>query len=209
VLLIATLVAGVRVWRDRNAFNPSPAIDQAELARLQARPLILPFIASEGECPGRYDMVTYFGANPHTDMFGGPVNLNSKGLEASAAGLAMQATTRWGDYYDLNYSVERKLLKGIVLIRARDLKTGQAGVFIGPHAAGDTFGTDAIDGKTVEQFGYAILDLSHPPANSGNYFGIWNVRQGMPAGWSGCLGLQLDGPDYSQVVAVTAPPRAN
>jgi hypothetical protein len=208
VLLIATLVLGVRVWRDRSFLNPSPAvpaIDEVELARLKARPLILPFVLPGGTCPtAGYHLVSYLGANPHTDIFGGRINVTGKGLEASAAGLAGQATSKWGKYYDPVYSADRKL-KGIVLIRIRDLMTGEAGIFVGPYAAGDVVGTDTIDGNTVEQHNYAVLDLSHPPVASGNYFGIWHIRQGWPAGWSGCWGVQLDGADFSEVYADTTP----
>jgi hypothetical protein len=198
VLLIATLVVGVRVWRDRNALNPSPAvpaIDQVELARLQARPLILPLVPPGGVCPNSYSTETY-GGTPYT-----VVNSNTGLKEAPIyeSGPGLQATTTWGDYYDATYSADQKL-RGIVLIRLRDLKTGQAGVFVGSIAAGEVIGTDTIDGKTVEHHPYAVIDLSHPPATQGNT-GVWTVRQGWPARWSGCYAFQLDSPDFTEVIA--------
>lgn len=188
VLLIATVVVGVRVWRDRNALTV-PATNQGELARLRARPLILPPVIG-GVCPTGVNTVTYFDRSSY-DPTAGPINLLGKGL---------QVATTWGDYFDPTYSVPREL-KGLVLIRIRDLNSGKAGVFVGPYAAGEVVGRDTIDGKVVEHRAYAVLDLSHPPADSGTAFGSWDVRQGWPASWSGCWGFQLDGPDFSQVFA--------
>ncbi|GAC1509708.1 MAG: hypothetical protein NVS1B3_11960 [Candidatus Dormibacteraceae bacterium] len=189
VLLVVTLVVGVRLWRDRNAFNPSPAAPtvEAEVERLQARPLILPFVAPGGTCPAS-NTITYFGAN---------ANDVKRGLVFTVTGQGVQATSPWGEYYDASYYSDGKV-KGIVLIRIRDLKTGKAGVFVGPYAAGDVVGTDTIDGKVVEQHAFAVLDLSHPPADANAY---WGIRQGWNTGWSGCVGFQLDGPDFSQVIA--------
>jgi hypothetical protein len=185
VLLIATLVVGVRVWRDRNAFNPSPAgpaSNETEVARLQARPLILPSVPPGGACPILNNTVTGI-----TEV---PISVNGAGVTT---------TTNWGDYFDPTYVVPRTI-KGIVLIRIRDLKTGQAGVFVGPYAAGDVVGTDTIDGKTVDHHGFAALDMNHPPARSSSSNGYWDIRQGWAAGWSGCWGFQLDGPDFSEVI---------
>jgi len=44
------------------------------------------------------------------------------------------------------------------------------------------------------------FDFSHPEAVSGGDTAIWHVRQGWGAGWSGCGGFQLDGPDFSEVI---------
>jgi hypothetical protein len=198
VLLIVTVVVGVRVWRDRDALNPVPA-DQRELARLQARPLILPSVLPGAECPANFQASTvyYYDGHSVTPQPGGPMALAGQGL---------QAISKWGDYYDPTYSIERKVNKGLVLIRIRDLRTGQVGVFVGPSAAGDVVGTDTVDGKVVDQYAYAVLDLSHPPADANKDFASWTVRQGWAAGWSGCVGFQLDGPDFSQVFAGATTP---
>jgi len=158
----------------------SPTIDPVELARLQARPLILPTVPPGGVCP--------FGSNIGTGLGEGPIYLSGKGV---------QATSKWGEYYDPTYYADRQV-SGIVLIRIRDLKTGEAGVFVGPNAAGEVVGTDTIDGTAVEQHGYAVLHVDRPPTL--NKPAIWHVRQGWAAGWSGCWGFQLDGLDFSQVI---------
>src|SRR5260370_11960569 len=95
-------------------------------------------------------------------------------------GQGLQKITKWGGYYDPTYYAGPQLT-GIVLIRIRDLKTGRAGVFVGPSAAGNVVGMDTIDGKAVQPHGYAILDASRPPATSGpNHCGDWQIRQGSP-----------------------------
>jgi hypothetical protein len=115
------------------------------------------------------------------------------------SGKGLQATSPWGDYYDPTYYADPQLT-GIVLLRIRDLKSGVVGVFVGPYAAGDVVGTDTIGGKAIKQHAEAILDASHHPATSGgSKWGLWDVRQGWPTGWSRCWGFQLDGAGFTEV----------
>jgi hypothetical protein len=203
VLLIASVMVGVHVWRDRSLLNTSPAaptFDQVEIARLTARPLILPLVPPGGACPVSYSNVIDLGGNSFSAIGEGPMYVTGQGL---------QRITKWGGYFDPTYYAGPQL-SGIVLIRLRDLRTGQAGVFVGPNAAGNVIGMDTIDGKAVQQHGYAILDAGRPPATSGtSKWGIWQIRQGWPAGWSGCWSFQLDGPGFSEVLTGVVTPGAN
>jgi hypothetical protein len=203
VLLIASVMVGIHVWRDRSLLNTSPAaptFDPVEIARLTARPLILPVVPPGGACPVSYSNVIDPGGNSFSAIGEGPMYVTGQGL---------QRTTKWGGYYDPTYYAGPQL-SGIVLVRIRDLRTGRAGVFVGRYAAGTVVGTDTIDGKAVQQHGYAILDASRPPATSGtSKWGIWQIRQGWPTGWSGCWGFQLDGPDFSEVLTGVVTPGGN
>lgn len=168
----------------------SPTIDPAKLAQLEARPLLLQAVAPGNSCPGHRESVIDLGYGSITVNGDGPIYFSGKGL---------QATTSWGEYYDPTYYVPPQLT-GIVLLRTRDLKSGRAGVFVGPYAAGDVVGTDTIDSKPVQQHAEVVLDASHHPATSSrSKWGIWNVRQGWPTGWSGCFGFQLDGAGFTEV----------
>jgi hypothetical protein len=175
----------------QTASSPSPsAVVPATLAQLEARPLILPVVAPGGACPSHHYAAIDFGSGSISVNGVGPIYLTGKGV---------QATTTWGQYFDPTYYAGPQLT-GIVLLRIRDLMTGRAGVFVGPYAAGDVVGSDTIGGMTVQQHAEAVLDASHHPATSGtSKWGIWNVRQGWPANWSGCFGFQFDGTGLSEV----------
>src|SRR5260370_5250349 len=180
VLLIASVIVGVHVWRDRSLLNASPAaptFDPVEIARLTARPLILPLVPPGGACPVSYSNVIDLGGNSFSAIGEGPMYVTGQGL---------QKITKWGGYYDPTYYAGPQLT-GIVLLRIRDLRTGRAGGFVGPNAARNVGGMDTIDGKAEHQHGYAVLDASRPPATSGtNNWGVWQVRQGWRTGLSGC-----------------------
>ena len=75
-------------------------------------------------------------------------------------------TTNWGEYHDVTYVADPQLT-GIALIRARDLKSDRAVVFIGAYAAGGVVGPDTIDGGAVQQHADLVLDASYHPATSG------------------------------------------
>jgi hypothetical protein len=203
VLLIASVMVGVHVWRDRSLLNTgpaAPAFDPVEIARLTARPLILPLVPPGGACPVSYSNVIDLGGNSFSAIGEGPMYVTGQGP---------QKITKWGGYYDPTYYAGPQL-SGIVLIRIRDLRTGRAGVFVGPNAAGNVVGMDTIDGKAEQQHGYAILDAGRPPATSGtNKWEVWQIRQGWAAGWSGCWSFQLDGPGFSEVLTGVVTPGAN
>jgi hypothetical protein len=91
--------------------------------------------------------------------------------------------------------------KGLLLIRIRDLMSDRHGVFVGPYAAGDVVGVDTLDGKSVLQHEYLLLDASHPQQSLGkNKLGRWLVRQGISLGWSHCVGIQIDGVGFTEVI---------
>jgi hypothetical protein len=198
VLLIATLVVSVRVWRDRSLFNssPAPSVSQVEFAQLEARPLILPAVPAGGACPitpnsavdlGPYNLFTHFG--------GGPV------YGVASAGAGLTTTTNLGAYYDFAYVAEPPVT-GTLLIRIHDIRSDKAGVFVGPYGAGRVVGTDTIGGKAVQQHADLVLDASHPPALLPNRAGMWNVKQGWTRGFSGCFGIQIDGAGFTEVIVI-------
>lgn len=192
VLLMATLVVGVHEWRDRNLLNTNPvapSVDQVGLAQLEARPLRLPVVPPGGTCPNTPRGPVDYGISIGQAYGGGPVYVLGGAL----------TTTKWGDYFDVTYLADPQLT-GIVLVRIRDLESSRIGVFVGPYAAGSVVGTDTIDGNVVQQNAELVLDASHHPVRSlKSKWGIWNVRQGLAAGWSHCFGIQVDGAGFTEV----------
>jgi hypothetical protein len=187
VLLVATLLTGGHVWQDWVHFQTGSAPSGREIeAELRARPILLPVVAPDAECPSTptttIDYATYYGAGPVYALGGSPT------------------TTDWGTYFAVTYMTDSKY-KGLVLIRIRDLMSDRHGVFVGPHAAGDVVGVDTLNGKSVQQHAELILDASHPQARSGNNkWGLWAVQQGISLGWSHCVGIQIDGVGFTEVI---------
>jgi len=200
VTLMAALILGGRYWRDLNA---SPAtINQAELQGLEAKPLTFSMLPSGAQCPQT------------------PVNLRAPGepvgdgpfyfVQGDAEGI-----TRWGSWA-LVYFRYDATVPGLVLIRAQDLVTGQKVVFAqdplapsGVTATGPVLGSDYIFAlnATVTMRSEAVTqDPSHTtPIRNTNQAPKLAVLIGLPAGGSGCVGLQIDGPSgmHDQIVLYT------
>jgi hypothetical protein len=169
--------------------TPSPTIDQAKVAQLEAKPMSLPVVPPGGPCPATPMKIIDYGTGS-TGVFGnGPIY----GIGGA------QTTNTWGDYYDVSYVADPQF-SGLVLIRIHDLKSSRVGVFVGPYAAGSVVGTDTIEGNVVQQHAELVLDASHPQTRSGNNkWGIWHIRQGLATGWSHCFGIQVDGAGFTEV----------
>jgi hypothetical protein len=196
VLIMASLVVGVRAWRDRSPLHEGPtaaAIDPAALAQLEARPLQLPTRPPGADCsPGPFSTIDA-GHGPFFARGAGPAYAYGDWHNATA--------TRWGTYSDWQILTDPNL-KGLVLVRGRDLEANLPVVFVGPHAAGSVVGADTIAGKTVQQHSEAVFDAGHhDPATSGtSKWGIWPMTPGVDKAESGCIAFQIDGPSFSEIV---------
>ncbi len=191
VLVIVTALVGGRVWRDWSTFTtrpaPPPAIDQAVLAQLEARPLHLPTVPAGAECPaGPYGSYLGFGDGPVSVLYGLP------------------AHSTWGEYTYAGAATDWNLT-GLILGRARDLNSGRPLVFVGQFAAGPVVGSDTIEGKKVEQHVEVVLDANHPPhgtLDAGKHR-LWAFTVGFStAQLSSCIGFQFDGPGFSETFVI-------
>jgi hypothetical protein len=187
VLLVATLLTGGHIWQDWVHFQTGTAPSAREIAaELRARPILLPVIAPDAECPSTpmstIDYGPAYGSGPVYALGGSPT------------------ATDWGTYFAVTYVADAKY-KGLVLIRIRDLMSDRHGVFVGPYAAGDVVGADTLNGKSVQQHAELILDASNPQARSDkNKWGLWAVQQGISLGWSHCVGIQIDGVGFTELI---------
>lgn len=206
VVLMAAVVVGPRVWRDLNAsVSRPPAINQAELKKLEARPLQLPTVGAGESCPeGPF---TQAPAKSHL----GPVPLRGPGpvYTSEIAGREAQSLqTSWGTYLYVTYVVPYEF-SGLVLIRARDLRGDQTTVFAKgnvswqhPPAAGtptgDAVGVDVVDGNRIQQFTELALDTGRMHADSPGWWRYEITLQGFARGSSLCIGYQVDGPAFTE-----------
>jgi hypothetical protein len=192
IALAGAVFVGGRLMQDFSSFhrNAPAAVPTstptspptATLAELEARPLTLPTLRATDPCP------LYPGPNSLGYQMGdGPVYANG----------ANPRPTAWGNYFYIAYYTARDL-KGLVLIRGRDLRSDTIRVvFVGNYVTGPVIGNDAREGT---QYGEAVLDASKPPARLSNGLGFWTVNQGLPKAASSCFGFQIDGTGFTEII---------
>ena len=192
VLLVAGLVLGGRYLRDlRNA--PSPAIQQGELERLEARPLLaLPTMPADGVCP----------AGPlSTDYVGHPAI--GDGVARSVQGRSDVYHTAWG-VWNATFVIVDPSAKGLFLVRARDMQSRDAVFFAGNVSgvadaqmgravfAGKVGGTDKVNGQLVSLHSELVLNASSTSDFVKSEVPGWGAYIGYPNGTSGCIVFQVD-----------------
>lgn len=184
--------------------SPSPtprtilnSAEQAELARLEARPLKLPAIPASGACPITALSTIKPFKNPVAtiELFGsGPVY--------GQGGPRTDLLTN--SYFDVIYYAD-PTVKGVILVRIQTLDQRYKGVFVGDYGAGPAVGTDTIDGKRVELHGELGLPASRPGPGStlAVGWGSWAVRQGIDKRFT-CVGIQVDSESATEVIVAAA-----
>ncbi|TMD34300.1 MAG: hypothetical protein E6I95_06440 [Chloroflexi bacterium] len=191
-IAVGALVGG-RVVRDWSAFTrPAPA-GPSELAQLETRPLLLPALKAGQDCP----------ETPLNALPGGlfPSGLYGHGPVYVAGGSSV--SDAWGTYWYLG-AVTTAKVTGLVVVRGRDLYTGQPVVFVGKWASGPVAGTDVVDGKSAEQHTELVLDRRHPPLNTIQAGTVtWGFTAGLAIGSSGCIGWQIDTTGSTTEIIVT------
>jgi hypothetical protein len=178
--------------------SPSPrttltAAERTQLASLEARPLVIP-TKPAGTCPeGPFTAAIkpYLNDRQQTNVYGlGPVYGVGGPETAGEANL----------YYDVAY-VADPTVKGVILVRIRELGGAYTGVFVGPYQTGAVSGTDTIGGVKTTLFGELALPTSSPSANTSAAPGwtIFKVRQGIDKRYT-CVGIQIDTAAGTEVI---------
>jgi hypothetical protein len=171
------------------------AAEHAQLTQLEARPLKLPPMAKGGTCPdGPHSTISPYQTTADTTyVWGlGPVYV---------AGGPLRTGSR-DAYFDVTYYTD-PTVRGVVLIRGRELGGSLKVVFVGDYAAGPVLGSDTVgDGTNAVLNAEAALPAAHPPLNTsaGSGWGIWSIRQGIDKTFNNCAGLQFDTASGSEVV---------
>jgi hypothetical protein len=190
VLLVAVVAAAIMTWNTlHSSVSPSGSLEQTTVQQLEARPLHLPVFTSQKACmSGPTNPDRSFGSGP---LFRSPVTSSWN--------------TSWGRYYDYDIYTDVRIT-GPVLVRARDLFTRDAIVFVGPYAAGPIVGSDVFDGPKVTQRPEAIFDASQATATvdfrGAMHAFVWRFIAGAATDSSGSSGWQIDGINFSETFAV-------
>lgn len=193
MLLIALAVGaliGGRLAQDWNASHSTPAgglTVAQQIAVLEARPWQQALLQAGVACPnGPQDSAGDYGSGP----FRGKAYL-AEGPEQTA----------WGIYYHLVGATDASTT-GLLLIRARDLSTGTALVFVGAYSTGPVVGSDTVGGVLSQQRPEILLDMSHKPTGAGatgpNGQTYWRYTVGAPQAWPACVGWQIDGIGFTE-----------
>jgi hypothetical protein len=199
VALVAVALVGGRVLQDWNAFThpqvPAVGPNRSVVMQLEARHDQLPVLKAGASCPDGPEANNLYGAGPVYGAPGWP-------RPATALQLAGNFSTSWGFYF-YNTVITIAGLNGPVLMRGRDLRSNRPIVFVGDYATGPLLGTDTVDGRLVQQHAYLMLDMNHPPStSSGTHELEWPVILGIDKHWSDCVGLQFDGPGFTETWVV-------
>ena len=192
IAVIAGIVLGGRFWRDLNA-TPS-TVNQGELKNLEGRHLYFPTVAADAECPA-----TPLTLNQQIGMVvgKGPVYLINGDVNESGD---------WGYWVAIGFASDSST-PGLVLIRAKDLKSDAQVAFAqyplsptGMTAVGRVLGSANVANHHLQLRSESVF---HDPFPSG-----WPARGiphselvvlfGMEKGSSGCIGFQVDGPDFTE-----------
>jgi hypothetical protein len=192
VLIIgASVFVSARVYSGLHSGQTVPAVNSAKPAveQLLARPIQFEHIAAGQTCPA---------TGPYTNGLsgGGPVYID--------AGPTRDTNTIWGHYGSSEILTPPGMV-GPVVIRATDLSSGRPLVQVGPYGAGPVSGTDDVNGETVQQHAYVVLDTDHPPATtyyvSNTRYNLWPNEYGWAHTDTGfCVGVQIDGLSFTELI---------
>lgn len=209
VLLLIAMVSGILVggrlvqeWNVLHRAAPAVHSEQDPLAGLEARQLNLPMLKPGDRCP---ESTSYPGYHAPVAPFsvGGLYGTGPAYISPGSS-----TSTDWGIYWFMAAVTDGKL-KGLVLVRGRDLRTNHRVIFVGTNvsganASGPTVGTDTLVGNEVAQQLELVFDATRPnPGYMGPGTFTWPFTAGLPNGESGCIGWQIDGPGFSQTIVTT------
>jgi hypothetical protein len=167
--------------------------EQVQLAALEARPMNLPPLAADAPCPDGPSSEIWPFPNSSRSVWG-----NGHVFAAGGTGPRGSLNT----YFDVTFYTD-PTVKGVVLIRGKQIDGRLDVVYVGDYAAGLVAGTDLLDGKPVEMRSEAALPTSRLPVIYGAApgWGIWRIRQGIdPTKFWGCVVFQVDTASGSEVI---------
>lgn len=189
VAVVVGVLVGGRLMQDWNSLhNSAPAGDsyQTQVAQLEAVPLRLPVFASQLDCKsGPFNSAGSLGSGP---VYGD-------------AGLLSPTPSTWGWYYSV-VAYADTAVAGPILVRARDLFTGQQVVFVGQYAAGPVVGSDTFEGHTYDQHAEVLLKTSTSDKQAVSHKFVWKFISSVPTSSSSSTGWQIDGIGFSEVFVV-------
>jgi hypothetical protein len=193
--IIGGLIVGGRLLRDLHG-APAPAINQGELKKLEARPLLtLPAMPSDGVCP----------AGPVAENFMGGYATGDGPMRLILGYPVTMFRTTWGTWTQ-TYFLVRPTTKGLFLVRARDLKSGETVYFAGNLSGiadaqfgraivgGVVAGQDHVNGQRTDLHPELVINASAPSdfVKTPTKPPLWGAYVGYSGGASGCISFQVD-----------------
>lgn len=195
VALVGGLILGGRLFRDLHN-SPTPAINQSELHKLEARPLLpLAAMPPDGACPAGPVAQNYMGGLATGD---GAVRL--------ILGVPSTYQSSWGTWEETYFLVSPSTKKGLFLVRARDLKSGETVYFARNLSgladaqfgnaiwAGTIAGHDQVNGQRADRYTELVIDASATSdfAKTPNKPPMWGAYVGYSRASAGCISFQVD-----------------
>jgi hypothetical protein len=194
-LFVGGTIAGVQIWRNLKA--PPTPVNQAQLKGLEGRTLQFPAVAPGATCP----LTSITVGDSGLAIGEGPVSIISNDTPI---------VTGWGSWAAYKFAYAKRK-EGLVLIRAKDLRTNRTIAFaqnpLGPSAiiaTGSSVGSDQLAGQTETKSSEAVFDdLTHTASiNQEGTVPPFTVMVGAQKSASGCVGLQFDGPDFTENLVI-------
>jgi hypothetical protein len=195
IALIGGLILGGRLLRDLHS-TPVPAINQGELKKLEARPLLpLPAMPPDGVCP----------AGPVAENFMGGFATGDGPMRLILGYPVTTFRTSWGTWTQ-TYFLVSPTTKGLFLVRARDLKSGDTVYFAGNLSGiadaqfgrailgGKTAGQDQVNGQRTDLRPELVINASAPSdfVKTPSKPPLWGAYVGFSGAASGCISFQVD-----------------
>lgn len=176
------------------------AAEQSRLAQLEARPLIIPALPADLNCPdGPQSKVSPYGGMSAIYLAESGGSLYGTGPVYGVGG--GRTDTPKNSYFNVTVFTD-PTVRDVVLVRGRQLDRRLDVFFVGPWAAGPVVGNDTIDGKHTELRAELALPAGRPPSNpnAAPGWGIWKLRIGIAReNFIGCTGFQFDTAAGSEV----------
>jgi hypothetical protein len=168
------------------------ASEQTLLAALEARPLAIPRMPADGNCPdGPQSKVAPFGANSASYLAATGGMLYGAGPVYAIGGPETDGAQY--SFFDVTFFTD-PTVHGIALFRGQQLDGRYKVVYAGPWATGSVVGTDKINGQTVTLHSELALPADRPTPKAGvaSGWGDWEIRQGIDKRYNRCTGFQID-----------------
>ena len=195
VALVGGLIVGGRLWRDLRS-SPSPAINQGVLHELESRPLLpLEPMPSDGVCP----------AGPVAPDFMGGMATGDGAVRTILGFPSSTYQSSWGTWTQTWFLVS-PTTRGLFLVRARDLKSGEQVYFTGNLSgvadaefgkailSGVIAGHDQVNGQRADRHPELVLNASAPSdfAKTPSKPPLWGAYVGYSRASAGCVSFQVD-----------------
>jgi hypothetical protein len=194
--LVAGLFIGGRFWRSQNA--PPSTVGQNELKSLESRPLNFPNVGSGVPCPGTPEHLNQYLGMVYGD---GPVFI---------VNIQLYGSSDWGGWAGLHFAYHATK-PGLVLIRARDLESSAEFAFAnyplsptGITAVGPVLGQAHVLDHDLRLRSEAVFHdpWSTAPMDKQGDLPPLIALGGLQRGGSGCIGLQFDGPTFTENIVL-------